>query len=133
MENLEIYLSLGGTIIGLIITVLTFFIKSGKNARARRSAEQAICLGNAILPLILEVEKFSAFSGVEKKAYVMTHAQQFALDNKIAFIKENVEAKIEELVALTRQVNCDKKNAEDIGVKNVETNVNQAMTAKSWL
>lgn len=108
MKNLEIILSLCGTIIGLLITVFTFLLKTVSSVRAKRVAEQAISIGNAVLPYIREAEKFTGLSGAEKKAYVMTKVSQFAMDNCIPFDSIQVSAKIEELVELTKQVNFKK-------------------------
>jgi hypothetical protein len=126
MRNLQVILSLVGTILGLLITVLTFAVKTLKNVKAKRIAEQTIKIGNAVLPFIKEAEKFTAYSGEEKKAYVMTKANQFALTNHIAFDENQVSNKVEELVALTKQVNIKttasqkaeiKKEIQDISVK----------------
>jgi len=105
MENLEIIISLAGTIIGLTITLLTFLIKFIRSKKAKRVAEQLIKVENAILPYIREAEKFTNYSGAEKKAFVMTKACKYAIDNRIAFDEKNVSEKVEELVALTKQVN----------------------------
>ena len=105
IENLEIILSLAGTILGLLITVLTFWVKMINNSKAKKIAEEAIRIGNSVLPYIKEAEKFVSYSGEEKKAYVMTKANQFAIENNIPFNEEKVSEKIEELVELTRQVN----------------------------
>jgi len=105
MENLEIILSLIGTTLGLAITVLTFIIRSVRNSKVKKSLEQAVKIGNAVLPFVREAEKFTSFSGAEKKAYVMTKANQFAIQNKILFSEELVSQKVEELVELTKQVN----------------------------
>jgi len=105
MNELEILISLAGTILGLVLTVVTFIVKWVRSARARRGLEQAVKIGNAVQAFIREAEKFTAFSGEQKKAFVMTKANQFAIDNRIAFRENQISNKIEELVALTRQVN----------------------------
>ena len=47
-----------------------------------------------------------SYSGEEKKEYVMTKANRYAIENGIAFDEEAVSAKVEELISLTRQVNA---------------------------
>jgi hypothetical protein len=113
MKELEFIISMGGTIIGLAITGLTFLVKLIKNAKAKRAMEQIIEIGNAVLPFIREAEKFTSYTGEEKKAYVMTKANQFAITNHITFDEEQVSGKIEELVALTRQVNAKSSVTEE--------------------
>jgi len=105
MITLEVLLSLCGTILGLVITTCTFIIKTVNNAKAKHIAEQAIKIGNAVLPFIKEAEKLTSYTGIEKKEYVMTKANQFAIQHNIPFNAEEVSDKIEELITLTRHVN----------------------------
>ena len=103
--DLELILSLSGTILGLLITACTFIVKTVNNTKAKHIAEQAIKIGNAVLPFIKEAEKFTSYTGAEKKEYVMTKANQFAIENNIPFNADEVSDKIEELITLTRHVN----------------------------
>jgi hypothetical protein len=129
MENLNLLLSLIGTICGLAITVLTFLYKMIKSARAKIKIEQAIKISNAVLPFIKEAEKFTAYSGEEKKAYVLTKANQFALTNNLKFNENQVSEKIEELVMLTKQVNA-KTSTKD---KNEIAKEIKKITQGKWL
>ncbi|MDR0850849.1 MAG: hypothetical protein LBN07_05260 [Christensenellaceae bacterium] len=138
MANLEVILSMSGTILGLLITVFTFIAKTVSNSKAKRVAEQAIKIGNAVLPFIKEAKKFTAYTGEEKKAYVMTKASQFALKNDIPFKEDQVSEKVEELVELTRKVNVRMKAKEKAEmakeIEQVVTNKTQEqIAAKSWL
>ena len=114
-----------GTIFGLVITTLTFLTRSILGAKARKVAEQAIKFSEILMPYVSEAEKFVSYSGAEKKAYVMTKANQFALKYKIAFNEDEVSRKIEELVNLTKQVN--------ISNKEVSEENNKTTTKDSWL
>ena len=105
MENLEIILSAAGTALGLFVTTVTFLAKFIKNAKGKKVAENIVKIGNAMIPYIQEAETFLNYSGEEKKQYVMTKANQFAIDNNIPFDAEAVSDKIEELIGLTNQVN----------------------------
>jgi len=82
-------------------------------------------IATAVLPFICEAEKLSHFTGLEKKAYVMMRASQFAKLNKIRFNEIQVSSRIEELVELTRHVN------ENVKLKQ-EVEVNKA-TGNDWL
>ena len=111
MENLEIILSAAGTALGLLVTTVTFLAKFIKNAKGKKVAENIVKIGNAMIPYIQEAETFLNYSGEEKKQYVMTKANQFAIDNNIPFDAEAVSDKIEELIALTNQVNVGTKSS----------------------
>ncbi len=111
MENLNIMISVAGTAVGLLITTITFLSKFIKSAKAKHFTENLAKIGNAILPFIEEAETFLHFSGEEKKQFVMTKANQFAIDNGINFDAVAVSEKIEELVSLTHKVNVSGKVA----------------------
>lgn len=106
MENLEIILSVAGTALGLLVTTITFFGKFITNSKAKKAAENIVEIADAMLPYIEEAESFVNYSGAEKKQYVMTKANQFAINKGIKFDSQAVNDKIEELVALTKKVNA---------------------------
>ena len=105
MEKLELFISVTGAGVGLLVTTLTFLIKSIKNAKAKKKAQQIISICGAIFPYIKQAETFMNFTGSEKKEFVMTKANQFAIENGFSFDQELVNEKIEELVELTKEVN----------------------------
>ena len=105
MEEIEILLSIAATVLGLVVTTLTFLTKFIKNARAKKALEDINNVSGELMPLISRAEDFIHFSGAEKKEYVLTKANQFAIENGINFDKEEISQKIEELVQLSRQVN----------------------------
>lgn len=106
MESLEIILSLAGAALGLLVTSATFIVKFLKKSNAKKAAEQVIEICNAILPYIEQAEKFVHYTGEEKKEYVMTKANQYALEHGIKFDAEYVGGKVEELISLTKEVNA---------------------------
>ncbi len=114
MENLELILSLIGTTGSLLITCIIFIVKFVNSLRTKRLAEDDTEILEAILPLMEIAEKYENYSGEEKKEYVLTKLNQFAIENGIAFNTEAVIGKIEELIQLTKQVNTNKIT----GVKN---------------
>lgn len=134
MQNIQIILSLAGTSIGLLITMLTFLAKFIKNAKLKKAMEQVVTIGNAVIPYINEAEKFSSYSGAEKKAYVMTKANQFAIEKNIPFNENEVSEKIEELVTLTKQVNNKKDSKiESENKTKTQLNNNTSTSQGSWL
>ena len=118
MKNVEIILSLCGTIAGLVVTAVTFLAKFIQNAKAKRVCEQVIKIGNAVIPYIEQAESFAHYSGEEKKEFVMTKANQYAIENDIAFNAELVSTKIEELVKLTKKVNKREKDKINSTIQN---------------
>ena len=106
MENLELILSLAGACVGLIVTVATLIFKYAGSAKARKAAEQTIEICNAILPYIEQAESYVHYSGEEKKEYVMTKANRYAIENDIAFDEDAVSEKVEELITLSKEVNA---------------------------
>ena len=121
MEKLSIVLSAAGTMIGIIVVMLTSLCKLIKNSKARKMAENIIKMGNFILPYIEEAETFISFTGEEKKAYVMTKANQYAIDNGIKFNEEETSAKIDELVALCKVVNVNTTREKNQKSQNIKT------------
>lgn len=124
MPELHVILSFSGTVLGLFITVVTLILKSLKQTKARKFCEQSIKVANAVLPFIQEAEKLVNYTGAEKKTYVMTKANQFAISNKIKFEEAQVSARVEELVELTKKVN----ERED-----KETTKRESQPKDSWL
>ena len=59
--------------------------------------------------VMAEADTFKNFTGPEKKAFVMTKANQWALKHGIKFNSEKVSKAIEDLIKLTKQVNGVKK------------------------
>ena len=109
MENIELIFSLIGTCIGLIITLATIIGKYVSNKKTKRLAEQTIEICNAILPYIEQAESYIAYSGQEKKEYVMTKANQYAIEKGIAFDESVISEKVEEILELTKTVNVHEK------------------------
>lgn len=105
MEKIEILLSISATAFGFALTTIIFLSKFINSARAKKVAENVVKIGNILLPYIEQAEKFVSFTGEEKKAYVMTKANQFAIENGIKFEAEKTSAKIDEIVALCKEVN----------------------------
>ena len=76
--NVQEILTLIGSMLPLLIAFLTFLVKFIKNEKAKKILNCTLELSKAIQPLIVEAEKFTHFSGEEKKQYVLTKANQFA-------------------------------------------------------
>ena len=106
MEHLKLLLSFAVTVLGLLISTLTFLIKSIGNAKAKKKASELLELCNVLLPYMEKAEKFVNYTGEEKKEYVMTQVNRYALENGIKFDYNVVSSKIEEYIELSKEVNA---------------------------
>jgi hypothetical protein len=117
MQQLEIIISLAGTAIGFLVTTAAFIMKFFKSAKAKRIAEQTIKIGNAVLPFIKQAETYINYTGQEKKEFVMTKANQYAIEQGFRFNAGIVDARVEELVKLTKEVNRRDKDKQSQGLQ----------------
>ena len=112
MENLELIVSLAGTALSLFIACVLFIVKIIRGYITKKKLKNSYVLLEAVEPLMEIAEQFTNYSGEEKKEYVMTRVNQFALENKIKFDSEAVNEKIEELIGLSKKVNGVKSDKE---------------------
>ncbi|MCL2062589.1 MAG: hypothetical protein FWH03_08230 [Firmicutes bacterium] len=105
MYQLEVILSLVGTAVGFLAAAATFLAKFIKSAKAKKIAEQTVKIADAVLPYIKQAETFVHYSGAEKKEFVLTKANQYAIEQGMTFDAGLAGEKIEELVRLTKEVN----------------------------
>jgi len=106
MQNITAIISITCTAAGFLATAITFIARFVKSTKERKKAQDLAKLCDALMPFIARAESFLNYTGLEKKEFVMTKANQFAIDNKITFNNNLVNEKIEELVRLTREVNA---------------------------
>lgn len=105
MNSAEVILSLAGTAASLLITCVIFVIKLAKAVKDKRNIVNRTVLDEAVAPLIEVAEKFCNYSGEEKKQFVLTKINQFAIENNLKFDVDEMSRKIERLIELSRQVN----------------------------
>lgn len=112
MENLELILSLAGTALSLFIACVLFIVKLISGYMTKKKLKNSYVLLDAVAPLMEIAETFTSYSGEEKKEYVLTKVNQFAIENGINFDLQAVTKKIEELIELSKKVNNDKIDEE---------------------
>lgn len=112
MENLELILSLAGTALSLFIACVVFIVKLIRGYIMKKKLKNSYVLLDAVAPLMEIAETFTNYSGEEKKEYVMTKVNQFAIENGIRFDSQAVSNKIEELIGLSKNVNSDRQEEE---------------------
>lgn len=117
IENIKMYISFLTPILGLICTTAIFLQKTVKNKKLKKVLEKTEEITKNIIPLIKEAEKLTNYSGEEKKEYVITRLQQYAISNNIDLDLEYISSRIEELIELTKVVNANSDN------NNAESNV----------
>ncbi len=105
MEKLEVWVSLAGTLVSLSVALIIFLVRLVKSVRNNKNMLNENVLLDAVAPLMELAEKFTNYSGEEKKEFVLTKLNRFAIDNKLNFDAEAIAKKIEELISLTKQVN----------------------------
>lgn len=105
MSQIEEIITIITAALGLIITITGFLIPLVKSTKAKKSLIAVNKLTGTLQNMVIEAEKFVNYSGEEKKQYVMTKAYKYAVENKIPYDENAVSEKIEDLVALSKQVN----------------------------
>lgn len=105
MESLREIITIISASLGLIATIIGFLIPLVKNIKAKNKLVAIKKLTSTLQSLIIDAEAFVNFTGTEKKEYVMTKANRFAIENKITYNEADVSEKIEELICLSKEVN----------------------------
>ena len=96
------------SILGLILTSVICIIRAIISGKQKRRLKDSTVLLDAVVPLMEIAEKYLNYSGEEKKQYVLTKINQLAIENGIIFNAEEISAKIEELIVLSKEVNNKK-------------------------
>ena len=105
MENLELYLSLIGTGVSLVVTLVVLVVRLVKSVRQKIELKDELDLLSVVGPLMEIAEKNKNFTGDEKKEFALTKLNQFAIENDVNFNIETVSNKIEELIEVSKQIN----------------------------
>lgn len=110
--SIEIIKSLVCTALGIIITFITFILKVIKKNKIIKKSDGLISVLSILEAEIIEAEKNTNYTGEEKKNYVLTRINQYMIDHNLKFNKEYIEAKLEELIELTKEVNINTKKGD---------------------
>lgn len=105
MNNLWICISIISVIAILIIAVIVCVAILIKLTMTKKKLIAQTDLLSAVGPIMEIAEKFDNYSGAEKKEYVITRVQQFAVENKLNYDSKTVSDKIEELINFSKKVN----------------------------
>jgi len=105
MENIKEIITIASACLGLLATATGFLIPLVKNVKAKNKLAALNKLSATLQTFIVDAETFTNFTGAEKKQYVMTKANRYAIENKIPYDEQAVSDKVEDLVALSKEVN----------------------------
>lgn len=105
MEDIKEIITIASACLGLLATVTGFLIPLVKNVKAKNKLTALNKLSTTLQAFIVDAEAFTNFTGAEKKEYVMTKANRYAIENKIPYDEKAVSNKVEEIVALSKEVN----------------------------
>lgn len=105
MENIKEIITIVSACLGLIATATGFLIPLVKNVKAKNKLTALNKLTTTLQTLIVDAETFTNFTGAEKKEYVMTKANRYAIEHKIPYDENAVSEKVEDMVALSKEVN----------------------------
>ena len=105
MENIKQIITIASACVGLLATITGFLIPLVKNVKAKNKLTALNKLSTTLQSLIIDAEAFTNFTGAEKKEYVMTKANRYAIEHKIPYDEQAVSEKVEDMVALSKEVN----------------------------
>lgn len=110
MENLRLIITIASSCLGLIVTITGFLIPLVKNVKAKNKLTALNKLSTALQSFMAEAEAHCNYTGAEKKEYVMTKANRYAIENNIPYDEQAVSDKVEDLVLLSKEVNSRDAN-----------------------
>ena len=105
MGRLEEIITIVSACLGFVATATGFLIPLIKNVKAKNKLTALNKLSTTLQSLMVDAETHSNFTGEEKKEYVLTKANRYAIDNDIPYDEQAVSEKVEDLVALSKEVN----------------------------
>lgn len=98
-------------IASLIVGIIVLITKLVKAVKSKNQLSNIFSIEEKTLEFIYEAELFLNYSGEEKKEWVKTKVNQFAIENKLNYDSKFVGILIEKLVDLSKNVN---KRAKDM-------------------
>ena len=102
-----------------IITATAYIAANAKNKKKKEHAENWNKIAKAAQVYVTDAEQFVNFAGSEKKEWVLTKINQYAIEKKIQFDARQASALIEDIVQLSKKVNGRDKDLNPIKKKEV--------------
>lgn len=111
MENVKELITIISAVLGLLATVTGFLIPLVKTVRAKNKLTAINKLTAQLQSFIMDAEQLVNYTGAEKKEYVLTKANRFAIDNHLPYNEQEIGDKIEELITVSKTVNYNQPTA----------------------
>lgn len=105
MENLEEIITIITACLGFVGTATGLLIPLVKNVKAKNKLKALNKLSTTLHSFMSDAETHSNYTGEEKKEYVMTKANRYAIDNNIPYDEQAISDEVEDLVTLSKEVN----------------------------
>jgi len=119
LQTITDILKLIATSLPFIIAAATYIAANAKNKKLKRKAENWAKIAKAAQVYVADAEQFVNFAGTEKKEWVITKINQYAIDKGIEFDARQASALIEDIVQLSKKVNGRDKDLKPIEKKEV--------------
>lgn len=124
----EIVIQYGIPIFSIIVS---FVISFTKNKKVKKYANSILNITEVAKTFIVEAEKQKNYTGTEKKNFVMSRLLKFIFENSIKKVSEETLSDIiENEVALTNEVNVQKKQQPKLSTNTVSTQTQTPHTLK---
>lgn len=115
LEQIKEIVAIVATAIPFIIATATFIAKNSKSKKLAKLATNVNKITKEVQKYVVAAEQFLNYAGQDKKEWVKTKVNQFAIENKIEYDEKLVDNLIEEIVELTKRVNSrDKDQKEEL-------------------
>lgn len=98
-------IKLAAVTLPFIITATTYIAANSKNKRAKKVAENVNKIAKAAQTYVTDAEQFIHYSGTEKKTWVLTKINQYAIQAGIPFDEDQASGIVEDIVTITKKVN----------------------------
>lgn len=102
---LEILEEYSITLLSIGLSLMIVLFKNVKSKRLRRIANKLIVFSKITQELVIQAEEFIHFKGAEKKEWVKTKINQYAIDHKLPYDEHEIDNMIEEFIHVSKNVN----------------------------
>lgn len=109
LEQLQAWLGVFSTVLGILITLVGLGIPLIKNIKAKETLQATATILEMVKKYMIEAEGFLNLSGEEKKKYVIAKAIAYAAEHGITITEEEVGTAIEGIIYLSKSINFNKK------------------------
>lgn len=124
------YVSIILFVIAVVFLIIALILKKSKNAKVRDVASKIEAAATGVIKIksiiqnfMQTAEDFVAWSGEDKKNWVITNTKEYCITNQIAYDEELINSTIEALIQFSKKVNANE-------VKKIEVAKEEAKTGE---